>query len=147
MKTYAKFAVLVVVIVGTLAWLAVGGMNESKAYYKTVAEVNKMGKDALNQRLRIAGDVEKGSILRQGKEVHFTLRQEQLLLPVVYDGRDPLPDTFKDGAQAVADGKLREDGVFQANKIQAKCASKYQGKPGKYQPKPGQQASLPASVN
>ena len=50
-------------------------------------------------------------------------------LKVVYSGIDPLPDTFKDGAQALADGKLGPDGVFQASKIQAKCASKYEAKP------------------
>lgn len=129
MKNYAKFAILVVVIIGALAWLAVGGINESKSYYKTVAEVNAMGKDAMNKRLRIAGDVEKGSIIRQGKEVRFALRQDKLTVPVVYNGTEPLPDTFKDGAQAVADGQMTAAGVFQANKIQAKCASKYQAKP------------------
>ena len=36
-----------------------------------------------------------------------------------------------DGAQALADGKMGTDGVFQASKIQAKCASKYEAKPGK----------------
>ena len=50
-------------------------------------------------------------------------------LKVVYSGIDPLPDTFKGGAQALADGKLGPDGVFQASKIQAKCASKYEAKP------------------
>ena len=48
---------------------------------------------------------------------------------VVYTGTDPLPDTFKDNAQALADGRLGPDGVFEANKIQAKCASKYESKP------------------
>ena len=42
MKTYARFAVLVVAIVGTLAWLAASGINESKTYYKTISEVKEM---------------------------------------------------------------------------------------------------------
>lgn len=130
MKTYAKFAILVVVIIGTLAWLAVGGINESKSYYKTVAEVNTMGPEALGKRLRVAGDVEQGSIRRDGRDVYFALRQEKQLINVIYNGSEPLPDTFKDGAQAVADGKMRQDGVFQATRIQAKCASKYEAKPG-----------------
>ena len=147
MKTYAKFAILVVVIIGTLTWLAIGGMNESKSYYKTVAEVNAMGAAAQTQRLKIAGDVETGSIVRQGKEVRFALRQEKLVMPVLYNGTDPLPDTFKDGAQAVADGRMGSDGVFQATKIQAKCASKYQAKPT-YRGKPavGQQASAASAT-
>jgi cytochrome c-type biogenesis protein CcmE len=141
MKTYAKFAIIVVVIIGTLTWLAVGGMSDSKSYYKTVAELNAMGKDAYGKRIRVAGDVEQGSIRREGRDVYFTLRQEKLLIPVVYSGSEPLPDTFKDGAQAVADGKLGQNGTFQANKIQAKCASKYQAKPGQ-RPAATEKASL-----
>jgi cytochrome c-type biogenesis protein CcmE len=50
-------------------------------------------------------------------------------LAVVYSGIEPLPDTFKDHAQALAEGKLDANGVFHATKIQAKCASKYEAKP------------------
>lgn len=134
MKTYAKFGVLMTAIVGTLVWLAAGGISETKTYYKTVAEIGEMGSAAQGKRLRVAGDVEQGSILRRGKEVEFTLTQENRKLRVIYDGSDPLPDTFRDGAQALADGRLGQNGVFRANRIQAKCASKYEAKPGQ----PGQ---------
>jgi cytochrome c-type biogenesis protein CcmE len=129
MKTYAKFAIVVVVIVGSLAWLAVGGINETKTYYKEIKEVVALDDAKRYERLRVGGDVEKGSIVRNGNEVRFVLTQNELKLSVVYTGTDPLPDTFRDGSQALADGKMRPDGVFQANKIQAKCASKYEGKP------------------
>ena len=136
MKPYAKFAILVVAIIGTLGWLAAGGINETKTYYKEIKEVNAMGREALEKgRLRVGGDVEKNSIVRDGKEVRFVLTQNELKLPVVYVGTDPLPDTFRDGSQALADGKMRADGVFQATRIQAKCASKYEGKPS-YKVKP-----------
>jgi len=130
MKTYGKFAALIVVIVGTLVWLAAGGVNESKTYYKTVQEIRQMGNGAMDQRFRVGGDVEPGSIVRSGHEVAFTLQQDKLQLKVIYEGTEPVPDTFRDGAQALADGKMGKDGVFRANKIQAKCASKYEAKPG-----------------
>lgn len=134
MKTHWKFAALVVVIVGTLGWLAAGGINESKTYYKTVAEVQQMGAAANVKRLRVAGDVEPGSIVRDGKQVRFLLRQENRTLQVVYEGNSPLPDTFKDGAQALADGRMGANNVFRADAIQAKCASKYEAKPGQAHP-------------
>ncbi|MGE5647944.1 MAG: cytochrome c maturation protein CcmE [Acidobacteriota bacterium] len=134
MKTYWKFAALVAVVVGALVWLAAGGIDEGKTYYKTVSELQQMGDSAGGKRLRVAGDVEPGSIVRNGKEVSFVLRQEQKTLKVVYVGSSPLPDTFKDGAQALADGKLGPNNVFQANAIQAKCASKYEAKPGQAHP-------------
>ena len=129
MNNYLKFGLLITAIVGTLAWLAAGGISDTKTYYKTIAEVNQMGKDNLEKRIRVGGDVAPNSIVREGRDVHFTLAQDNLRLPVVYSGIDPLPDTFKDGAQALADGKLGPDGVFRATKIQAKCASKYEAKP------------------
>jgi cytochrome c-type biogenesis protein CcmE len=129
MNTYAKFGALVAVILGVLVWLAMGGISDSKTYYKTIAELGQMGDQAKGKRLRVGGDVQPGSIVRNGAEVTFVMHQEAKTLKVVYNGIDPLPDTFKDGAQALADGKLGPDGVFQANKIQAKCASKYEAKP------------------
>jgi cytochrome c-type biogenesis protein CcmE len=129
MKNYIKFGALIVVILGTLAWLAVGGISETKTYYKTVAEIHQLGDQAHERRLRVGGDIAPNSIVRNGADVSFTLAQDQLRLKVVYNGIDPLPDTFRDGAQALADGKLGADGVFRASKIQAKCASKYEAKP------------------
>lgn len=135
MKKYGKFAALIAVVVGTLIWLATAGINsETKTYYKTVSELSHMGDRAFRERLRVAGDVEKGSIVRNGGTVDFTLAQENLRLKVTYDGTEPLPDTFRDGAQALADGRMGQDGVFHARKIQAKCASKYEAKPGQGYP-------------
>ena len=129
MNTYLKFGILMAVIVGSLVWLAVGGVKETKTYYKTVPELQKMGKTAEGQRLRVGGFVQPGSIVKNGMLVSFVLHQGATKLSVVYSGTDPLPDTFRDNAQALADGSLGPDGVFQANKIQAKCASKYEAKP------------------
>ena len=134
MKKYGKFAALVVVVVGTVVWLAFAGSSENKTYYKTITELGQMGDHAYGQRIRVGGDVESGSIQRVGNTVQFTLTQEATKLKVAYTGSDPLPDTFKDGAQALADGKLDRDGVFRASKIQAKCASKYEAKPGQLAP-------------
>ena len=128
-NNFVKFGLLIVVVLGTLGWLAVGGISETKTYYKTVAELTQLGDHAQDKRLRVGGDIAPNSIKRNGADVSFTLAQDALRLKVVYNGIDPLPDTFRDGAQALADGKLGSDGVFHASKIQAKCASKYQAKP------------------
>ena len=134
MKKYGKFAALIVVVVGTLVWLGFTGGKDSQTYYKTVAEVCQGRDQVLGKRIRVGGDVEDGSIQRVGSEVQFVLVQDKTELKVAYTGTDPLPDTFKDGAQALADGKLGKDHVFRAAKIQAKCASKYEAKPGQLAP-------------
>ena len=142
MRRYWKFIALTTVILGTLAWLAGAGISESATYYITVTELQDMRGRAQERRLRVAGDVEPGSIVRQKDRVAFTLIHADRKLPVVYTGRDPLPDTFRDRAQAMADGRLGPDGVFEAKKIQAKCASKYEAKPGAA---PSQTAPPPAT--
>ncbi len=130
MKQQWKFAAIIAVVLAALAWLAVAGINESKTYYITLSELQQMNEKAFERRLRVAGDVEPGSIVRSANRVEFVLRQGDLKQKCVYTGRDPLPDTFKDNANALADGRLGRDGVFEAKKVQAKCASKYEAKPG-----------------
>jgi cytochrome c-type biogenesis protein CcmE len=130
MRKYGKFAALIAVVIGTLAWLAASGMSGNQTYYKSIAELGKMGPEGYDKRVRVGGDIASGSIKKAGSEIHFVLMQDSLKLNVAYTGSDPLPDTFRDGAQALADGKLGRDGVFRAGKIQAKCASKYEAKPG-----------------
>lgn len=141
MKPYMKFGILIAVVVSTLAWLAVGGVEDTKTYYKTVPELQAMGPQALTKRLRVGGDVVKGSIQRNGKDVTFEIvpiggGKPGERVKIFYNGNEPLPDTLRDGAQALADGRMQPDGTFHAAKIQAKCASKYEGKPGAI--KPGQ---------
>jgi cytochrome c-type biogenesis protein CcmE len=128
---YVKFAVLTILIVGSLVWLAVGGVKDTKTYYKTVPELLKIGRAAEGQRLRIGGDVQPGSIVKMGAQVSFVLHHCAQTLNVIYTGADPLPDTFRDNAQALADGRLEPNGVFEASKIQAKCASKDEAKPSR----------------
>lgn len=120
-----KFGSAIVVIVLALGYLAYTGVQESKSYYVTIKELRGMGDGAYTKRLRVAGNVLPGSIKRSGTNVNFALTENDQVLNVVYAGTEPPPDTFKDNAQALAEGSFGHDGVFHAKQIQAKCASKY----------------------
>lgn len=120
-----KFVIGVVLILIVLGWLAYAGIQESKTYYVTVAEL-KASPDSYHRRYRVAGDVVPGSIHRIDSHIEFQLEQGGKTLPVVYTGTEPLPDTLRDKAQAVADGRYQQDGNFRAETVQAKCASKYE---------------------
>jgi len=122
---FLKFGSAMVVILLALAYLAYTGVQESKSYYVTIKELRGMGDGAYTKRLRVAGNVQPGSIKRSGTNVNFVLVENDQLLNVVYQGTEPPPDTFKDNAQALAEGSFSRDGVFYAKQIQAKCASKY----------------------
>lgn len=130
-KKKMRFMIGFAVIVAAVAYFAVAGFQEGKAYYRTIEELHAMGNNANGQRLRVAGLVKPGSIDRQGRDLNFKIYQDNLELAVNYTGSAPVPDTFKDGAEAVVEGQQRPDGTFEADHIQAKCASKYEAEYGK----------------
>ncbi|MGH9321635.1 MAG: cytochrome c maturation protein CcmE [Vicinamibacteria bacterium] len=122
-----KFIAGSAVILAAVVALAISSLEESKSYYQTVPELKAMGARAEGRRVRVAGNVVPGSIVRREEGVvTFDIDYEGEVLPVRYVGRGPLPDTLVDRAQAVAEGTLLKDGNFEATLVQAKCASKYE---------------------
>lgn len=122
-----KFGVGIAIILVVALWEAVSGFQQSKTYYVTVNEL--LGAKIARKHIRVGGTVAEGSITRHGDTLSFRLSQNAETLPVVYVGTETLPDTFKDGAQAIVQGDYTPDGAFQADHIQAKCASKYKAAP------------------
>lgn len=126
-KRLLKFGIGIGIILAVVAWEAISGFQQSKTYYVTVGEL--LSGKAARQRVRVGGLVAKNSIERRGNSVTFRLAQDANSIPVTYVGSDALPDTFVGGAQAIIEGDYESDGTFRAEKIQAKCASKYQAAP------------------
>jgi cytochrome c-type biogenesis protein CcmE len=124
-----RIAAAVVVILAAIAYLAVTGVQANKSYYVTITELQGMGSQAYTRHLRVAGNVQPGSIHRVGSNADFVLLEQGRMLNVSYQGVEPPPDTFKDTSQALAVGTYGRDGVFHATQLQAKCASKYAAAP------------------
>ena len=121
-----KFVLGGIIILGALGWLGFIGFQESKAYYITVAEYSNMQGQLHGKTVKVAGDVVEGSIDRGRNPMEFVISNQGKMLRVRYVGKDLIPDTFKDGSQALVEGSIAQDGVFQARHIEAKCASKYE---------------------
>ncbi len=129
-----RIGLAVAVILGTIGWLAYSGYGANKSYYVTIGELGGMGTKAYTSQLRVEGFVKPGTIVQDGTHVDFVLDEFEShspkaaagrILKVSYKGSEPPPDTFKDDAQALAEGSYGRDGVFHATALQAKCASKY----------------------
>jgi cytochrome c-type biogenesis protein CcmE len=121
MHARSKFLIGSGIIVVTLVALAYVGFTQSKTYYHTISELSTLQGSALHQRMRVSGNVRAGSIDHLTGRVDFVLSEQGKELP--------LPDTFKDGAQALVEGKMMPDNRFVAEQVQAKCASKYEATP------------------
>jgi cytochrome c-type biogenesis protein CcmE len=141
-----KFFIAGAIVVAAVAWLAISAGQDAKQYYVTITELQGLGNKAYKMNLRVAGNVQPGTIDRSGPNARFTLIEQGKLLKVDYEGAEPPPDTFKDDAQALAIGTYGRDGVFHATQLQAKCASKYApAKPGQTTPTGNTTALAPTS--
>ena len=118
----------VLIVLGTLCWLALSGYKEAKTYYLTVDEFNSMRERFAGKNVRVAGNVAPNSIEKSPDGLRFTLEFNQRQIAVHYTGRSPVPDTFQDGTPAVVEGFLGNNQIFKAHQIQAKCASKYEAR-------------------
>ena len=136
-----KFGIGIAIILAAVGWEAVSGFQQSKTYYVTVKELTS-GKSA-HKHVRVGGIIVPGSIHRSGQTLTFRISQDDESIPVTYIGKETLPDDFKGGANAIVEGNYLADGTFNAQQVQAKCASKYQAVPAA--PKEANTASKVAS--
>ncbi len=121
--------VVIAAIVMTLAlgYLLFTGMRDTMVFYYTVSEVTSQGGTLSNVPLRVAGKVVAGTIeisAANHLDRRFVIHEGGSEIPVVYHGITP--DTLVDGADAVVEGKLGTDGIFNATFVMAKCPSKYE---------------------
>ncbi len=118
-----KFLIGGVIIVVVLGWLIVGNLEGASAQYLTVDEVLAQGSS--DRMVRVTGFVVGDSIEWDPERMilRFEIADEGGSLPAVYKG--VRPDMFRDGAQAVVEGKYSSNGVFEASTLLLKCPSKY----------------------
>jgi len=104
--------------------LAMWGLRDRAAYFHTPTEVAG-GKAAVGQPIRLGGMVSEGSLERlpDGVTVRFRINDGPAEVPVEFRGI--LPDLFREGSGAVAEGRLKGDGTFVADNILAKHDERY----------------------
>lgn len=135
MKKNGRFMVGLVGVAAVVTYLIWTGVSETMVYYMTPTElIQRVEQDPSfhDVGVKVGGQVVPGSYSRvEGELLHvFTVRDlvdESATFVVEY--RDALPDTFTDEVEVVLEGKLREDGVFEATTLLTKCGSRYEAAP------------------
>jgi cytochrome c-type biogenesis protein CcmE len=104
--------------------LVLVAFNDNLVFFYSPSDL-KAKAVAADRRVRIGGLVEAQSLSRalDGRSVSFRLTDGSTDVAVVYQGL--LPDLFREGQGAVAEGKLRPDGVFAAASVLAKHDENY----------------------
>lgn len=116
------FVGLGLLALGAATALVLTAFNDKLVYFYSPTELQEKTV-APDQRLRIGGLVEEGSVQRQGQNVRFNVTDLAHTVPVAYTGL--LPDLFREGQGVVAEGRMGPDGVFQASEVLAKHDENY----------------------
>lgn len=126
-----------------LAWYALANLESgaSFAYYQSLEEFQSSEGAQSGTPVRVHGYVATGSIERdvEARHVRFIVQNTPphaggdagSQLEVIFASLET-PDLFKDGAEVVLEGRLRagEPSAFLADKLFAKCPSKFEGQTG-----------------
>jgi cytochrome c-type biogenesis protein CcmE len=104
------------------ATLVLQALDSNIAFFFTPTQV-AAGEAPQGKAFRIGGMVKTGSIQRNNLTVSFIITDTAKDVPVNYTGI--LPDLFKEGKGAVAQGKLGTDGTFVATEVLAKHDENY----------------------
>lgn len=107
-----------------VGWLLYSNIESATAPYLTVSELLAEGPS--NRIVRATGTVVGETIAWDAEELllRFDLMDEGGSLSVDYHG--PRPDLLEGGIDAVAEGRYRGEGRFEAATILLKCPSKYE---------------------
>ncbi|MCS6899671.1 MAG: cytochrome c maturation protein CcmE [Myxococcales bacterium] len=117
-------------IVGGALVALVLSFKEAAVYAKTVDQLVAEKTRLTGRPVRVEGDLVKGSLVHQASpcEYRFRMAHQGAEIPVRY-GQCVVPDTFQDrpdmDVKVTVEGKLQEDGHFEATLVMAKCPSKY----------------------
>jgi len=125
-----KVLIVVVVFVLAGAYLGYSGARSSMAYYLTVGELLDRSGSVRDADIRLGGKVVADGLAwdQVSGNLTFLVTDGTRTLPVRYRG--VVPDAFKPGADVVVEG--RYDGTaFMAQRLFAKCPSKFEAKPGR----------------
>ncbi len=112
------------VLLGIAAALVLNAFQSNLVFFFTPTQVAN-GEVPQGRSFRIGGLVENGSLTREndGLTVHFVVTDTAKRVPVTFKGI--LPDLFKEGRGAVAQGRLGTDGTFVASEVLAKHDENY----------------------
>jgi cytochrome c-type biogenesis protein CcmE len=114
------------VMLGTAAALVLTAFEDNLVFFFSPTDL-KSKTVAAEQRIRIGGLVEEGSVKKSedGLVVNFRVTDLENALPVTFKGI--LPDLFREGQGIIAEGRIVQ-GTFNASEVLAKHDENYMPK-------------------
>ncbi len=124
----SKIAVVALLFLFGVAYLAWTAFNEATVEYMSVNEVVQYNSFSDAQSIGVLGKLVPGSYIKSpdGVTANFRLKDENgsLELPVVYAG-EVGQVFFNDHSEIILNGTMGPDGVLEAHLLTVRCPSKY----------------------
>ena len=125
--------VLVGVVLAVIAYLAFSSVGNALVYYLTPTELLERGDAGVGEAVRLGGLVKDGSVSGPATDLTFVVTDGESEV-TVHSTVAPTR-SFREGSGAVVEGRLRDDGVFEATQVIVKHDENYEA------PEPGEQPS------
>ena len=107
----------------TIALLVLKSLEDNVVYFFSPSEVNSNKNISFNKTIRIGGLVKKDSINKEKNSINFIITDLNNEIIVSYSGL--IPNLFSEEKGVVAEGKLKDNKYFIAEKILAKHDENY----------------------
>ena len=121
-----SFVVLTLLALAAAAGLVLAAFEDNIVFFHSPTEIVK--KNILpEQRLRVGGLVEEGTVKQTGQDAITSFRVTDLTTSLTVNFKGILPDLFREGQGVVAEGHY-QNGVFEAKEVLAKHDETYMPK-------------------
>lgn len=120
-----KLIIATIALLAAVSYLAFAGLKDGFVHHMDV-DAFRQNSQVQNQRVRLVGKVSADGFQADSAKLFasFNLAGKSETVPVTYRGA--IPELFKADSEVVIEGRLDSAGVFQADTLMTKCASKYQ---------------------
>ena len=122
-KSRIIFLVLLLLSATVIIFLIFKSLEENVVYFFSPSEIYDKPNISLNEKIRIGGLVKEDSIIKDQTSIKFIITDLKKEIIVSYSGA--VPNLFSEGKGVVAEGELKDQKYFVANKILAKHDENY----------------------
>ena len=122
-KNRILFLILILILSLTVILFVLKALNKNILYFSTPTEIKQKEDISIGKAMRIGGMVKKDSIIINENNIQFIITDFENEILISYSGT--VPNLFAEGKGVVAEGKLKDNFFFIAERILAKHDEKY----------------------
>lgn len=127
MKTNRKLGLLLglIILLGGFGYLIYGGIGNNLVYFLTPSELQAKGASAIGAPVRLGGQVVPGSVSWNAAAIDLRFRMTDGKHVVDVHANKAPPQMFREGMGVVVEGRMQQNGVFDASSLLVKHSNEY----------------------